>query len=129
MKYLVDTDVMIDFFKLKEPAKSLIQQLNKDTQIALSAVTITEIRSGWSPEQASHFLPQLYQLCTIEVVTKEIAEHAGVWRQQYMGRGRPLSATDTIIAATAYTKGYSLITNNRKDYPMPELTLYLEKQL
>jgi hypothetical protein len=32
--------------------------------------------------------------------------------------------TDTLIAATALHYGLTLITNNQKDFPMPELKLH-----
>jgi predicted nucleic acid-binding protein len=124
MTYLIDTDVMVDFFKHKEPAKALIARFSKEATIALSALTITELRSGWTSEQAAWLLPRLYALCSIVPVTKEIAEQAGKWRQEYKSRGQQLGTPDTVIAATAYLQDYSLVTNNGKDYPMPELTLY-----
>jgi predicted nucleic acid-binding protein len=57
-------------------------------------------------------------------VAKEIAEQAGIWRQEYKSQGLTLGTPDTVIAATAYLHDYSLVTNNAKDYPMPELKLY-----
>ena len=124
MTYLLDTDILIDFFKFKEPANSVIQQLTKRGTFALSALTITELRSGWTPGQADRLLPQLYALCMVEVVTKEIAQQAGTWRQEYRQQGRQFSTPDTVIAATAYLKDFSLVTKNTKDYPMPQLQLY-----
>lgn len=124
MTYLLDTDVLIDFFKFKEPAKGLLQHLSKRGVFALSALTITELRSGWAKEQADRLLPQLYALGTVEPVDKEIAEQAGTWRQEYKGRGVQLSTPDTVIAATAYLKDCCLVTKNTRDYPMPELQLY-----
>src|SRR5262245_51559259 len=124
MTYLLDTDVLIDFFKFKEPAKGLLQQLTKRGDLALSALTITELRSGWTSEQADRLLPQLYALGTVEPVSKEIAQQAGTWRQEYKGRGMALSTPDTVIAATAYLRDFCLVTKNTKDYPMPELRLY-----
>ena len=72
MTYLVDTDVLIDFFKLKDPAKKLIQRLSNTSLLSLSGLTVTELRSGWTQEQADRLLPQLYALCSVEPVTKEI---------------------------------------------------------
>jgi len=57
-------------------------------------------------------------------VSREIAEQAGIWRQEYKTKGVTLGTVDTVIAATAYLNDYPLLTNNVKDYPMPELTLY-----
>lgn len=124
MTYLIDTDVMIDFLKHKDPAKELITRLSKQDTLALSALTVTELRSGWTREQAEWFLPRLYALCLVIPVTREIAEQAGKWRQEYKSRGQQLGTPDTVIAATAYLQSSTLVTNNAKDYPMPEVKLY-----
>ena len=124
MTYLIDTDVMIDFLKHKDPAASPIVSLSQQSTLALSTLTITELRSGWTSKQADFLLPRLYALCTVVPVSREIAEQAGVWRQEYKSKGVSLGTVDTVIAATAYLNDYPLLTNNVKDYPMPELTLY-----
>jgi predicted nucleic acid-binding protein len=128
MTYLIDTDVLIDFFKHKTYAKILIADLSKHATLAISTLTITELRSGWTSEQADFLLPRLYALCSVVPVTKEIAEHAGIWRQEYKSHGLSLGTPDTVIAATAYLYNYSLVTSNAKDYPMPELKLYKHMQ-
>ena len=124
MTYLIDTDVLIDFFKHKEPATALITSLSKRDTVAMSTLTITELVSGWTTDQATWHLPRLYALCSVVPVTKDIAEQAGKWRQEYKSRGRQLGTADMVIAATAYLNGYCLVTNNVKDYPMPELKLH-----
>ena len=124
MTYLIDTDVMVDFFKHKDPAKGLIEKLSRNTTFTLSTLTITELRSGWTSAQADFLLPRLYAVCAVVPVTKAIAEQAGMWRQEYKSKGVSLGTPDTVIAATAYLNDYPLLTNNAKDYPMPELTLY-----
>ena len=128
MTYLIDTDVLINFFKHKDPAKILIADLSERALLAISTLTITELRSGWTKEQADFLLPRLYALCSVVPVTKEIAEQAGIWRQEYKSRGLSLGTPDTVIAATAYLYNYSLVTSNAKDYPMPELKLYKHTQ-
>ena len=124
MTYLIDTDVMVDFFKHKPYATGLFKELSKHATLALSALTITELRSGWTKKEAEFHLPRLYALCTVVPVTTEIAEQAGAWRQEYKGQGVSLGTPDTVIAATAYLNQAPLVTNNTKDYPMAELTLH-----
>src|SRR5213080_558518 len=102
MTYLIDTDVLIDFFKHKDSAKSLIARLSNHATLALSTLTITELRSGWTKDQANWLLPRLYALCSVVPVTKEIAEQAGIWRQEYKSKGHNLGTPYTVIAATAY---------------------------
>ncbi len=100
MTYLIDTDVLVDFFKHKEPAKGLIEKLSSNSTLALSPLTITELRSGWTSEQADFLLPRLYALCAVVPVTKEIAEQAGKWRQEYKSKG---------VCPTFYTRDSSII--------------------
>ncbi len=126
MTYLFDTDILIDFFKLKEPATNLVQRFLNKEPMAISALSVAELRAGWSEEQAQRHVPRLYTLFAVEDVTKEIAEQAGKWRQAYKPKGISVPAIDAMIAATAYLNGYSLVTNNTRDYPMPELTRYTE---
>ena len=87
MTYLIDTDVMVDFFKHKDPAKGFIEKLSQDATLALSTLTITEFRSGWTRKEADFLLPHLYALCAVVPVSKEIAEQAGKWRQEYKSKG------------------------------------------
>ncbi len=87
MTYLFDTDVMVDFFKHKPYATALIEKLSKNATLALSTITIAELRSGWTKKEAAFHLPRLYALCTVIPVTKEIAELAGAWRQAYREKG------------------------------------------
>jgi len=56
-------------------------------------------------------------------VTHAIARHAGTLKFAYSQKGRTLTLADMIVAATALTHGCSLMTDNRKDFPLPELTL------
>lgn len=94
--------------------------------MAISVLSVAELRAGWSEEQAQRHIPRLYNLFSVEVVTKEAAEQAGKWRHAYKPKGVTVPAIDAVIAATAYLNGYCLVTNNTKDYPMPELIRYTE---
>ena len=127
MNYLLDTDVLINFFKHREPETSRIAELSGTATLAISTLTIAELRTGWTAGQAAFFLPRLYDLCDVVPVTREIAEQAGEWRAQYGKKGETLGTVDTVIAATAHAQGMSLMTNNTKHYPMSEITLFVPK--
>ena len=57
-------------------------------------------------------------------ITEDIAEQAGRLKARYAKRGRTLSFQDASIAAVCIAYGCTLVTENDKDYPMPELQLY-----
>src|SRR4051812_10213966 len=109
MNCLLDTDVLINFFKHHEPETSRIAELSGTAKLAISTLTVAELRTGWTAEQASFFLPRLYDLCEVIPVTREVAELAGEWRAQYGKKGQTLGTVDTVIAATAHEFGMSLM--------------------
>ena len=56
--------------------------------------------------------------------TEQIAERAGYLKARYRKRGKSLSVQDVTIASGAIAYGCTLVTENVKDFPMPELHLY-----
>jgi predicted nucleic acid-binding protein len=54
----------------------------------------------------------------------ETGKQAGLLKNVWASKGKTVSLPDTIVAAIAIERGCSLMTDNRKDFPMPELSLY-----
>ena len=122
--YLLDSDILMDFFKKKKEAVKLVAKLSQEANLASSILSVAELRAGWTEEQASFFLPRFYKLFQIENITLEIAELAGKFRHEYKLKGVTLPIIDALIAATAIVNEYQLITRNTRDFPMRELKLY-----
>jgi predicted nucleic acid-binding protein len=60
----------------------------------------------------------------VYVATSEsAAELAGSLQHQYKKKGITLSLTDVMIAAVAMSEGHTLVTDNVRHFPMPELSL------
>jgi predicted nucleic acid-binding protein len=57
-------------------------------------------------------------------VTVTIAKRAGEMKLRWSRRGRALSITDTMIAATALEHESLLMTQNRKHFPEEEILFY-----
>src|SRR5689334_7686958 len=124
MTYLFDTDVLIEYFKHREPWYSRVEKILQKHPSAISVVTLTELRACWDDVHARQWMPLLYDLFTLQDITSEIAVLAGAQIKNYQQQGMTLSTTDTLIAATAMPSEYCLVTGNSKGYPMPELTFY-----
>ena len=124
ISYLLDSDVLMDFFKKKKESVRIINSISKKGKLAASILSVTELRAGWSQEQCQFFLPRFYKFVSIKYITKEIAELAGKFRFEYRSQGISLPTVDTLIAATVIIEDCQLVTRNKKDYPMPELKLY-----
>ncbi|MBI4091739.1 MAG: hypothetical protein HY427_00835, partial [Candidatus Levybacteria bacterium] len=56
MNVLVDSDIWVDFFKSISYAQDLITRLEFEGKIASSILTVTELRAGWTDEQAEERL-------------------------------------------------------------------------
>ena len=57
-------------------------------------------------------------------ITAAIARRAGSLKSAWAQKGKTLSLADMIVAATALEHGLALMTDNRKDFPLPELNFY-----
>jgi hypothetical protein len=124
MTYLLDSDVVIDYFKKRQPSFEFIANLLTTEHIVISTITLTEVRAGWDKAQADLLRPILGDLFEIVDVTVAIADLAGEQIKKYAEAARALSTTDMLIASTALQYDYCLVTRNLKDFPMPELRLY-----
>jgi predicted nucleic acid-binding protein len=54
-------------------------------------------------------------------LTGTSGRRAGALKQQWARKGRTLTLADMIVAAIALERGCTLMTDNRKDFPMEEL--------
>ena len=54
-------------------------------------------------------------------VTWDIARRAGELKSEWAKRGHTIAVPDVTIAAVALEHGLTLVTDNRKHFPMPEL--------
>ena len=122
--YLPDTNVLVDALNGKRSQKEMLANLIlQGHQLACCAVTLSELFSGIRAADI-HKVEEFVSALRWHQTTPTIARRAGRWRHDYAGQGVTLALADTLIAATAVEYGLTLITNNGKHFPMPELSLY-----
>ena len=117
-KYLVDSDVIIWFLKSREKEVRLVENLSKIGNLYCSVITIAEVRAGLT-KQPEKVVKQLKNIFFPLYATFEIAEKAGAFKQKYR-----LDIADMLIAATAANLRLTLVTYNKKHFPMQEVKLY-----
>jgi predicted nucleic acid-binding protein len=120
--YLLDTTVLIDVARRREPATSWLNRIvRRPIQTCVSAVTVAEFFAGVRPEQRRDWQYFIDGLTHWEV-TKEIAIRAGVLRYDLARQGRTVQIADALIAATAVVHGAALVTANITDFAVTGLT-------
>ena len=121
---LLDTTVIVDSINGKRQRHLLLDELLAQRNLlACCAVNVTEVYAGMRPHEASLTEAFLRSLKFFEV-TWEIARLAGELQNRWRKRGHTLSLPDVTVAAVALTHGLTLLMDNRKNFPMPELALY-----
>jgi predicted nucleic acid-binding protein len=121
--YLPDTNILIDALNGKRGQKEMLMNLVlQGNRLTCCAVTIAELFSGIRAEDAPK-VEQFVSLLRWQEITPAIAKKAGRWRYDYARLGTSLAMADTLIAATAVEYGLTLITNNKKHFPMQELLI------
>jgi predicted nucleic acid-binding protein len=122
--FLLDTSVVIDAMSRKRGRWKLLKALvESGGTLACSAITVMEIYAGLRPHESvttQAFLDGLEHY----TVDRDLGRYAGLLKNEWAKQGRTLSAPDVVIAATALVHKLVLITDNRKDFPMPQLALY-----
>lgn len=117
--YLLDTNTLIYFFKgIGNVANTLFSFSPKD--IAIPSIVIYEIQVGIAksnnPQKREEQLAQLLsQISVVDFTCKEAKACANI-RADLESKGTPIGPIDTLIAGYALSGGYTLVTNNTKEF-------------
>lgn len=121
---LLDTTVIIDAINEKKNRNaSLINLAEQGHTLACCPVNVAEVYAGIRPKE-EHKTAALLRSLQLFPVTFAVSELAGRLKPHYSQKGRTLAITDTLIAAVALEYRLTLITDNVKDFPMPELSFH-----
>jgi len=126
-RILVDTSIIIDFFRSKDKAKSLFYQVFSKSkhQAVITLITVTELWAGKSMRQkaAIEVAKELIGNCEILFPDLEIAQETGrILRET----DYQVSFQDAQIAALAKKNKLPVLTLNLKDFKkIKRLKLFL----
>lgn len=121
--YLLDTTVLIDLSREREPTASWTRELLRGPHVVgVSTVNVAEWFAGLRPAERARWARFVDELQYWEI-TPAVAIRAGILRYDYARLGRTILIPDALVAATAEAVGAILVTGNVKHFPMPELTV------
>ncbi len=117
--YLLDTNTLIYFFKdIGNVADNLLSKSPKD--IAIPSIALYELEIGVakseSPKKRKKQLESLVSLLTIISFGEKEAKEAAKIRAELEAMGKPIGPYNTIIAGTAISSNYVLVTHNTKEF-------------
>ncbi len=124
MILLLDTTVLLDVLRARQNRRSLLAELVAGGHVlATAAINIGEVYAGMRRGEESRTEAFLSSL-ECYPLTAAIARRAGSLKSAWAQKGRTLSLADMMVAATTLEHGLALMTDNRKDFPLPELNFY-----
>lgn len=117
--YLIDTDILIYSLKGHEQVIDHLQRTATAPK-AISVISYGELlygaRKSARPEGNLARVRRLGEVLPVVEVSPAIMEAFGSLKARLEREGQRLDDFDLVIAATAMTMGYRLITNNEKHY-------------
>jgi predicted nucleic acid-binding protein len=124
MKLLLDTSILIDVLRLRNRRRELLAELVRGGHsLSTTTLNIAELYAGMRAGEEAATEALLAGLEPYELNGSD-ARFAGKLKGIWVRKGRTLTLEDAIVAAIAIERGCALVTDNRKDFPMPEVRLY-----
>lgn len=114
-RYLIDTDVLIEYLRGSEQAAEFLEEL--EGELIISAISVAELFSGARGSEELAALDQFMLAFEVVPVDERLARQGGMIRQEYH-TSHGVGLGDALIAASAMQGGVELVTFNRRHYPM-----------
>jgi tRNA(fMet)-specific endonuclease VapC len=123
MRYLLDTNIVSDL--VRNPQGKATQHIRQfgEAQVCTSIIVAAELRYGAAKKGSPRLSAQLEAvLGALEVLPFETPADAayGLLTTRLEQAGRPIGANDLLIAAHALALGYTIITDNEKEFARVE---------
>ncbi|MFM7734171.1 MAG: type II toxin-antitoxin system VapC family toxin [Cyanobium sp.] len=112
---MVDTDVLIDYLRDHSQAVAFLESCEQP--LATSVITVAELYAGVRDGEERQRLDAFVAAFKVLALDRQPAQRAGLWRRQY-GPSHGTGLADALIAASAEAAGATLVTLNRRHFPM-----------
>ena len=119
MRYLLDTNILSDL--VRNPQGEVAQHIRKvgEGKVCTSIIVAAELRYGAEKKGSPRLSSQLQAvLAAIEILPLEPPADGiyGSVRTRLERAGRPIGSNDLLIAAHALALGYTLVTDNEREF-------------
>ena len=119
MRYLLDTNIVSDL--VRNPQGRVARRIRRvgEAQVCTSIIVAAELRYGAAKKGSPRLSAQLEAiLAVVEVRSFEEPSDAiyGVLRARLEHAGGPIGGNDLLIAAHTLALGYTLVTDNEREF-------------
>lgn len=122
MLYLPDTNIVVYALLGREPFRSWFIENIKDKKISISTIVLSEYLSKVTESEEVAFKSIVDNVIVLPV-DRKIAEVGARYRRQFGTKSKKVWLMDCLIAATCKVYGATLVTFDKKDYPMKDIKI------
>lgn len=119
MKYLIDTDWVVNHLRGSERASGKLEELAA-SGLALSIISLAELYEGiyrsFDPEKAEESLNQFLTAVTVLGINGSICRTFGRERARLRKKGCLIGDFDLLIASTCLRHDLVILTNNVREF-------------
>lgn len=119
MRYLLDTNILIDIARRRSAAEQRLMRLRPGDG-GMSIVTYLELVFGAQksdrPKERMAVVEELAELIPVLPLDRTCAAYYGRLRADLERNGLRIGALDMLIAAHALSLGLTLVTNNTREF-------------
>jgi predicted nucleic acid-binding protein len=128
LKYLVDTDLIVDHISGRPDAIALLRRLVNDG-LGISLMTFGELYEGVfgsdDVESSEKAFLDILKWIAVAPLDEAIMRRFAAVRRDLRDRGQLIPDSDLLIAATALERGLTLVTRNIKHFGrIDDLSIY-----
>ena len=119
MRYLLDTNIVSDLVRNPQGKVALHIRKIGEAKVCTSIIVAAELRYGATKKGSLRLSAQLEAvLGALEVLPFEVPADAayGLLRTRLEQAGTPIGANDLLIAAQTLSLGYTIVTDNEKEF-------------
>jgi tRNA(fMet)-specific endonuclease VapC len=119
MRYLLDTNIISDL--IRDPQGPIFRQIRNvgEGHVCTSIIVAAELRYGAAKKGSPRLTTRLETiLSSLDILPFESPADMtyGLLRVRLEQAGRPIGGNDLLIAAQAMALGYTLVTDNQREF-------------
>jgi tRNA(fMet)-specific endonuclease VapC len=123
MRYLLDTNIVSQIIRTPQgPVARRIREVG-EAQVCTSIIVAAELRYGAAKKGSPGLIAQVEAvLSALDVLPFEAPADTtyGLLRTRLEQTGRPIGGNDLLIAAQAVALGYTIVTDNEREFAQIE---------
>jgi len=128
-KYLLDSDTIIWHLRGRKEITEMLKDLQRSGLPACSTISVLEVQLGVKTKDEEGKTNRFFESLKVFDVDMDIAKIAAQLIREYKAKGVTMDIPDSIIASTCILHDLTLVTYNRKHYPISELKFHLPPKI